>query len=54
MNIEGLRRTERDAILDYVLYTMDQGTRHKLMQQFPMQYNRMCGQEIMSVKRAES
>ena len=50
MDIKALSSAERDAILDFLLYTMKQEARHRLMHEFPQQYNRMCGREIMVVE----
>lgn len=47
LDIDALGRFEQQAILDYLLYTMSQEQRDKLMQRFPDQYNRLCGREIM-------
>ncbi len=52
MNIDILRSKERDAILDFLTYNMDQDLRAKLMNEFPNQYNRMIGRDIMKVVRA--
>ncbi len=52
MDIKMLRPSERDAILDFLTYNMDQNLRAKLMNEFPNQYNRMVGRDIMKVVRA--
>ena len=49
MDITVLRTTERDALLDFMLYTMGQDARQKLMHEYPAQYNRMAGADIMVV-----
>ncbi len=52
MDIEVLRKTERDVILDFLLYNMETDLRQKLMETFPVQYNEMANRKIMVVKRA--
>ncbi len=54
MNIDILRVKERDAILDFLTYHMGQDLRAKLMNEYPNQYNRMTGLDIVKVVRVGS
>lgn len=50
-NLSNLLEIEKDFVLSFLLYTMDQDQRGKLMQALPAQYAKIFGMDLDHVAR---
>jgi len=52
-NIKDLNSYETQALIDFFMYTMEWKQRHRLMQELPCVYNKLCDRTIVKTEIVE-